>query len=60
MGEKVFVMVLKFECPKCGKGEESEVQEVLPDRKYKMKCGDCGSTFIPSASVEEERKVDNK
>lgn len=46
-------MVLKFQCPECGKGEKSELVEVLPNRKYRMKCGDCECTYILTASVDE-------
>ena len=53
-------MVLKFECPECGKGEKSELLEVLPDRKYRMQCGDCGRTYILTASVDKEKEFDNQ
>jgi uncharacterized protein (DUF983 family) len=49
-------MVLKFQCPECGKGEKSELVELLPGRKYKMKCRDCECTYILTASEDEERK----
>jgi hypothetical protein len=49
-------MVLKFECPECGKGEKSELVEVLPDRRYRMKCQDCECTYILTASTDEEGK----
>jgi transcription elongation factor Elf1 len=49
-------MVLKFQCPECGKGEKSELIEVLPNRRYRMKCGDCECTYILTASVDEEKK----
>jgi transcription elongation factor Elf1 len=49
-------MVLKFQCPECGKGEKSELIEVLPNRRYRMKCTNCECTFIVTASVDEERK----
>ncbi len=48
-------MVLKFQCPECGKGENSELVEVLPKRRYRMKCGDCECTYILTASEDEER-----
>jgi uncharacterized Zn finger protein len=51
-------MVLKLKCPECGKGEKSDVLEVLSDRKYRMKCEDCGCTYILTASVDEERRCD--
>ena len=54
-GKKVDTMVLKFECPECGNGEKSELLEVLPDRKYRMQCGDCGRTYILTASVDREK-----
>jgi ribosomal protein S27AE len=53
---KVVPMVLKLKCPECGKGEESDLIEVLADRKYRMKCRDCGCTYILTASVDEGRK----
>jgi transcription elongation factor Elf1 len=49
-------MVLKFQCPECGKGEKSELVEVLPGRRYRMKCGDCECTYILTASLDEEGK----
>jgi uncharacterized Zn finger protein len=49
-------MVLKIQCPECGKGEKSELVEVLPERKYRMSCGDCGCTYILTASTDEEKK----
>ena len=49
-------MVLKFQCPECGKGENSELVEILPERKYRMKCGDCECTFILTAIADDERK----
>ena len=52
-------MVLKFECPRCGKGERSEVVEIIGERKYRMKCEDCECTYILTANVEEEKKSDS-
>ena len=49
-------MVLKFKCPECGKGEKSELVEVLPNRRYRMKCMDCERTYILTASADEEKK----
>ncbi len=49
-------MVLKFQCPECGKGENSELVEVLPERMYRMKCGDCECTYILTASPDEEKQ----
>jgi hypothetical protein len=51
---EVIPMVLKFQCPECGKGERSELVEVLPDRRYRMKCEDCECTYILTASADEE------
>jgi hypothetical protein len=48
-------MVLKFQCPKCGKGENSELVEVLPNRRYRMKCGDCKCTYILTTSEDKEK-----
>ncbi len=53
---EVIPMVLKFQCPECGKGEKSELVEVLPDRRYRMKCADCECTYILPASADEENK----
>jgi hypothetical protein len=53
-------MVLKFQCPECGKGEKSELVEVLPERRYRMKCGDCKCTFILTASADDETKGENQ
>ena len=49
-------MTLKIQCPECGKGEKSEMMEVLPNRRYRMKCGDCECTYILTASADDERK----
>ena len=49
--------VLKFRCPKCGKGEKSELLEVFPERKYGMKCGDCRYVYILTASGDIENKA---
>lgn len=49
-------MVLKFQCPECGKGEQSELVDVLPDRRYRMMCGDCKRTYILTASLDDEKK----
>ncbi len=49
-------MVLKFQCPECGKGSNSELIDVLPDRRYRMKCADCECTYILTASEDEEMK----
>ena len=51
-------MVLKFQCPECGKGENSELIEVLPKRRYRMKCIDCECTYILTASQDTEKKND--
>jgi hypothetical protein len=56
--EEVIPMVFKFQCPECGKGEKSELVEGLPERKYTMKCGDCGCTYILTASADEEKKCE--
>jgi hypothetical protein len=48
--------VLKFQCPECGKGEKLELIEVLPNRRYRMKCRDCQCTYILTVSVDEEKK----
>ncbi len=58
-GKKVIPMVLKFQCPECGRGEKSELIEVLPGRRYRMKCGDCQCTYILTASEDEEMKKKN-
>jgi hypothetical protein len=55
---KVVPMVLKLRCPECGKGEKSELLEVLSDRKYRMKCNNCECTYILTASLDEEKKCD--
>ena len=39
-----------------GKGKKSELVEVLPHRRYKMKCVDCECTYILTASADEEKK----
>ncbi len=49
-------MVLKTRCPECGKGEKSELIDVMPNRTYRLKCGDCGCTYILNASTDEEKK----
>jgi hypothetical protein len=52
----VIPVVIKFQCPECGEGEDSELVEVLPERRYRMKCGDCECTYILTASADDERK----
>jgi hypothetical protein len=52
----VVPMVIKFQCPECGKRDNSELVEVLPERKYRMKCGDCECTYILTTSADDERK----
>ncbi len=47
-------MVLKLQCPECGKSEKSEVVEILSDRRYKMKCRNCECIYILAASKGEE------
>ncbi len=49
-------MVLEFQYPECGKGEKSELVEVLPERKYRMKCPDCECIYTLKASLDEENK----
>lgn len=51
-------MVLKLECPECGKDTKSDLVEVLPERRYRMKCENCGRAYILSASSDEEKKCD--
>ena len=51
-------MVVKFQCPECGKGEKSELVEVLPNRRYRMKCRDCQCTFILAALPDEETRCE--
>ncbi|RPJ04436.1 MAG: hypothetical protein EHM36_10660 [Deltaproteobacteria bacterium] len=53
-------MPFKFECPECGKGENSDLLDILPNRKYRMKCRDCGCTYILTASEDDERKCEKK
>ena len=51
-------MVLKFQCPECGRGRKSEVIDILPDRRYRMKCGDCRCTYILAALSDDEKKCE--
>ena len=51
-------MPLKFKCPECGKGQESELIEVLENRRYRMRCGDCQCTYILTASLDDEKKCE--
>jgi len=51
-------MVLKFQCPECGKGKNSELIEILPGRRYRMKCGDCECTYILTASSDDEKRCE--
>ncbi len=53
-------MTLKFQCPECGKGEESELVDILPDRRYRMKCGNCECTYILTASADDEKECETK
>ena len=52
------VFMLKIQCPKCGKGEKSEVLEVLPQRKYRLRCSDCTLTYTLTGSLG--KKEDTK
>ncbi len=52
----MIAMTLKFRCPKCGKGENSELIEILPGRRYRMRCGECKSTYILTASQDTDKK----
>ena len=52
-------MTLKLRCPACNKGERSEVIEVLPERKYVMKCEDCGRIYVVAAGGDEEKETSN-
>jgi hypothetical protein len=38
--------MMKIRCPKCEKGEKSEVLDVLSDRRYRLKCSDCEFTYV--------------
>lgn len=60
MKKGVTPAMLKFQCPECGKGEKSELVEVLPERRYRMKCGDCECTYILTASADDEKKSGKK
>jgi hypothetical protein len=55
---EVIPMVLKFQCPECRKGENSELIDVLPNRRYRMRCGVCGCTYILTASEDDERRCE--
>jgi hypothetical protein len=52
------IIMLKFKCPECGKGMKSDLAEVLPERRYKMKCNDCGCTYILTTNSDEEKKCE--
>ena len=43
--------MLKIQCPKCDKGEKSELLELLPDRGCRLRCSDWESTDIPTGSL---------
>ena len=51
----VLSVVLKFQCPNCGKGDKSELIEVMAGRKYRMKCEDCQYIYTLMGDVEEEK-----
>jgi hypothetical protein len=58
IGKGVIPMVLRIQCPECGKGEKSEVVDVPPERRYRMKCGDCQCTYILAASADDDKKCE--
>ncbi len=51
--------MLKIQCPKCDKGEHFELLDVMPERRYRLRCGDCESTYILAhpGFEPEQRKI---
>ncbi len=41
--------MLNLICPKCGKDPAVEVINVLPGRRYEIRCKRCGSVFTAEA-----------
>ena len=51
--------MLKIICPKCGKDAIPDVINVLPKRRYEIKCKRCGTDFVVDAenpNRQEEAK----
>jgi transposase-like protein len=46
--------MLKKNCPLCEKDEKTELIEILPDRRYKLKCTHCGASFVLAGSQDKE------
>ena len=49
--------MLKIQCPKCDKGEKSELIEVMPHRRYRLRCSDCEFTYILTGSPNKEKDM---
>ncbi len=47
--------MLKIQCPKCEKGEKSELLEVLPDRRYRLRCTDCEFTYTMTGDLNRDK-----
>ena len=43
-------------CPKCGKDAIPDVLNVLPKRRYEIKCKRCGTEFVVDAEEPERQK----
>ncbi len=49
--------MLKIRCPKCDKGENFELLDVMPEKRYRLTCGDCEFSYtLAYPGVEPERK----
>lgn len=50
-------LVLKIQCPKCEKGEKSELVDVLSGRRYRLRCSNCGFTYILAGDLHKEKRL---
>ncbi len=46
-------MVIKVQCPECGKGQEREVLEMLGEKKYRMLRRDWGCKYLLTSTSDE-------
>lgn len=49
--------MLKIQCPKCQKGKKSELLDVLPSRRYRLRCNDCGFTYLLVGTLNKEKEA---
>ena len=55
IGRGAIAIVLKFELPGCGKGEESGMVEVMPERRYRMEYAKCDCILHPDRECDAKK-----